>query len=93
MAIMSADTIEIPGIQTGGKPMPVGDSGSALRIDVGTPLDHAERMLILATLRMVDGDKKEAARRLGISLKTLYNRLNVYQAAGQLESPEPAPPN
>ena len=31
---------------------------------------------------------REAARRLGISLKTLYNRLNVYQAAGQLESSE-----
>jgi len=87
-AIMSGDVIEAPGIQTSGKPAPSAENGSALRIDVGTPLDQAERLLILATLRMVDGDKKEAARRLGISLKTLYNRLNVYQAAGQLESSE-----
>ena len=41
--------------------------------------------MILATLRQVRGDKREAARRLGISLKTLYNRLSVYQAAGQME--------
>jgi DNA-binding NtrC family response regulator len=39
------------------------------------------RALILATLEQVDGDKREAAKRLGISLKTLYNRLNVYNAA------------
>ena len=42
-----------------------------------------ERRMILATLRMVRGDKPEAARRLGISLKTLYTRLNLYQATGR----------
>lgn len=29
----------------------------------------------------MDGDEKRAARTLGISLETLYNRLNVYEAA------------
>jgi DNA-binding NtrC family response regulator len=48
-------------------------------------LSDVERTMILATLRQVRGDKREAARRLGISLKTLYNRLSVYQAAGQME--------
>jgi two-component system response regulator AtoC len=46
---------------------------------VGTSLDEAERQLILATLEYFEGDKKKAAEVLGISLKTLYNRLNVYK--------------
>jgi DNA-binding NtrC family response regulator len=41
-----------------------------------------ERHLILATLEQLAGDKKRAAEVLGISLKTLYNRLAVYAAAG-----------
>ena len=43
----------------------------------------AEKRLILATLERLKGDKKAAARTLGISLKTLYNRLNVYGAAAR----------
>jgi len=50
-------------------------------IQAGMSIDETVRALILATLEKVDGDKREAARRLGISLKTLYNRLNVYNAA------------
>jgi len=38
-----------------------------------------ELMDQLATeLERLDGDKKQAAQTLGISLKTLYNRLNRY---------------
>ena len=42
-------------------------------------------MIILATLEQFGGDKKRAAETLGISLKTLYGRLAIYQAvrAGQ----------
>jgi DNA-binding NtrC family response regulator len=53
---------------------------TALRIPIGSSLDAAERRLILATLQQFNGDKKRAAETLGISLKTLYNRLNVYAA-------------
>jgi DNA-binding NtrC family response regulator len=42
--------------------------------------------LILATLDHFEGDKKKAAQTLGISLKTLYNRLSVYRAAGSSEA-------
>ena len=42
---------------------------------------EAERRLILATLEDCEGDKKKAAEVLGISLKTLYNRLNEYKTA------------
>jgi len=54
--------------------------GTSLSIRVGTPIEEAERRLILATLEHCAGDKKKAAELLKISLKTLYNRLNVYNA-------------
>jgi DNA-binding NtrC family response regulator len=41
-------------------------------------LEEAERRLILATLERCSGDKKRAAEILGVSLKTLYNRLHLY---------------
>jgi transcriptional regulator with PAS, ATPase and Fis domain len=52
-----------------------------LHVRIGAPIVEVERRLILATLESVGGDKKQAAALLGISLKTLYNRLNVYAAA------------
>ena len=51
---------------------------SVLRITVGMSLDDVERTLITATLQAVGGSKTEAARLLGISLKTMYNRLHAY---------------
>jgi len=58
----------------------VADAGS-LGIQVGSSIADAERELIQATLQHVRGDKPAAAAILGISLKTLYNRLNVYDAS------------
>ena len=51
-------------------------------IRVGTSLDDAERALIMATLDSVAGSKAKAAQVLGISLKTLYNRLHAYRSNG-----------
>ena len=53
-------------------------AGPHLHLKVGTSLEDAERRLILATLDQYEGDKKVTAEVLGISLKTLYNRLNQY---------------
>jgi DNA-binding NtrC family response regulator len=49
-----------------------------VRIPVGMSLDDAERALIEATLRAVAGCKTKAAQVLGISPKTLYNKLHAY---------------
>jgi len=54
------------------------EQGEYLRVSVGSSLDDSERRLIFATLDANHGDKKRAAEVLGISLKTLYNRLNRY---------------
>ncbi len=54
--------------------------GHALAIPVGTSLAEVDRRLIFATLDLCDGVKKRAADVLGVSLKTLYNRLEEYGA-------------
>jgi len=50
-----------------------------LHIPMGTTLREAEQKLIYATLEHFHDDKKKAADMLGISLKTLYNRLHEYR--------------
>lgn len=52
--------------------------GLTLAIMVGTSLAEVDRKLIFATLELCSGVKKRAADILGISLKTLYNRLEEY---------------
>jgi DNA-binding NtrC family response regulator len=51
-----------------------------VRLPVGTSLAEAERRLIVATLARCQGNKTRAATILGVSLKTLYNRINEYRA-------------
>jgi len=67
----------------------------SIQIKVGTKISDAECALILATLEMHRDDKRKTAETLGLSLKTLYNRLNVYAARGVLtrsrENGESAP--
>jgi DNA-binding NtrC family response regulator len=50
-----------------------------LHIPVGTTVAEAQKLLILATLKHCGNHKTMAAAMLGISLKTLYNRLNAYR--------------
>lgn len=51
---------------------------ATMGIQVGKTVEEVERELIESTLDHFGGDKKQAADILGISLKTLYNRLNSY---------------
>jgi DNA-binding NtrC family response regulator len=48
------------------------------QIAAGQTIESVERELIRATLEQVDGNKTLAAEMLGISTKTLYNRLHAY---------------
>jgi DNA-binding NtrC family response regulator len=57
------------------------ESAPLLTVRVGTTLDEVSRRLIEATLAEC-GSKRKAADMLGISLKTLYNRLAVYKSEG-----------
>jgi DNA-binding NtrC family response regulator len=56
-------------------------SGSpSITIPIGTSMADAERQLILATLEHFNQQKERTAAALGVSLKTLYNRLKEYAA-------------
>jgi DNA-binding NtrC family response regulator len=58
-------------------------SREVVSIPVGTTLEDACRTLILATLERCGGVRKRAAAMLGISLKTLYNKLVAYRVEEQ----------
>jgi DNA-binding NtrC family response regulator len=51
---------------------------SVVAVRVGTTVDEAERMLILRTLESTGQNKTRAAEILGVSLKTLHNKLKEY---------------
>ncbi|WP_028310348.1 sigma-54-dependent transcriptional regulator [Derxia gummosa] len=57
---------------------PARAAGPVLAMPIGISLAEADKRLIFATLDQCDGVKKRAAEVLGISLKTLYNRLESY---------------
>jgi DNA-binding NtrC family response regulator len=50
-------------------------------LTAGRSIRDVERELIEKTLEHFDGDKRATAETLGISLNTLYNRLNSYQGS------------
>jgi DNA-binding NtrC family response regulator len=64
-------------------------SESAVHVEVGTTVDEAERQLILKTLASTQNNKTRAADILGISVKTLQNKVKEYTAANRM-SPESA---
>ena len=81
--ILAEESIELDGLPvaatTGVGASAGGSTPDAIR--VGMSLAELERHFILATLEQYGGDKRKAAEVLGISLKTMYNRLNNYAAA------------
>jgi DNA-binding NtrC family response regulator len=100
--VLSEDLIDVDSlpveVQRGGKQHaePVAEarnesSSGVFTVRVGSTIAEVERRLILATLREYQEDKPKSASVLGISLKTLYNRLNHYQqpeAANQSSAEE-----
>jgi DNA-binding NtrC family response regulator len=59
---------------------PAGANGEELRIPVGSTIEQAERALIELTLEHTRHNKTRAAEVLGISQKTLFNKLKEYGA-------------
>ena len=79
--ILSEDVIEMDALPIGpAAPAPQAAASTHDAMRVGMSLAEIERHFILATLEHFGGDKRKAAEILGISLKTIYNRLNNYSA-------------
>ena len=57
------------------------------QIAVGDRIDAVEKRLILATVQHTK-TREAAAAVLGISVKTLYNRLRAYESAGEVSIPQ-----
>ncbi len=59
---------------------PFGEPDDRQGLTIGRSIRDVERELIMRTLEHLNGDKRAAAETLGISLNTLYNRLNSYES-------------
>lgn len=70
------------------RPMVAPVATDCVTFPLGSKLADAEQRLIFATLGYCGGNKTQTAEVLGVSLKTLYNRLNEYQA--RMSGNEPA---
>lgn len=57
---------------------------------VGTTIHEMEKNLIFSTLKSVDGNRTKAASLLGISIRTLRNKLNEYTRGSQFSDREQA---
>src|SRR3954464_10066387 len=67
------------------------DDPDTVRLGVGTTVEEAERLLILKTLEATSNNKTRAAEILGISLKTLHNKLKEYGSAAAETGKEEVP--
>ena len=77
--ILADRVIEIPNPYLANRSKRVAHTEGCVNVAIGTTLADAQREIILATLDHFEGDKQQTAQALGISLKTLYNRLLAYQ--------------
>jgi two-component system response regulator HydG len=71
-------------IGTADLPAPIHDGtggGRFVTVAIGTPLEEVERRIILETLRHTRGDKTTAAQLLGISVRTIYRKLDLMEPA------------
>ena len=50
-----------------------------ITVPVGSTIEEAERQLILSTLAHTNGHKTRAAKILGISLKTIHNKVKKFE--------------
>lgn len=64
-------------------------SGTEIDIRVGMSLESAEKQVILATLGACSGNRQRTADMLGISRRTLYEKLAGYRAGDQSTGNQP----
>ncbi|MFC4158470.1 sigma-54 interaction domain-containing protein [Chitinimonas lacunae] len=83
--IMAEDVVEIDTLDAL-RPLKRAVSKQTLAFEVGISIEEAERKIIFATLDRYQGNKRRAAQVLGVSLKTLYNRLNEYAGRGLIDA-------
>lgn len=66
---------------------PLHETPGSMTVSVGMTMEEIERRMLFKTLQFFDNDKVKAAEALGISVKTIYNRLARYQAGDAGDEP------
>lgn len=84
-AYLLADTVIDDGTELDSPPFNTEDD-DVITVRIGTPLNEIEQRVTMATLARCGNVKKRAAETLGISLKTLYNRLESYAQRDHFEA-------
>jgi DNA-binding NtrC family response regulator len=74
------------GVSIGARPLQENTDMESVRLPVGTTVGEAEKQLILLTLQHTKNNKTRAAEILGISLKTLFNKLKEYGSESSAEA-------
>ncbi|CAB5712404.1 Regulatory protein luxO [Delftia tsuruhatensis] len=74
---------QLPATAPGAAVLNEGMQQASLNLPIGTSMAQAEQLLIQATLKQCMYQRERTAAMLGISLKTLYNRLKTYAGAQQ----------
>jgi DNA-binding NtrC family response regulator len=75
------------GVAPGSRPVAPVIEPDVVRLPVGTTVGEAEKALIQLTLQHTKNNKTRAAEILGISLKTLFNKLKEYGAVDNETGP------
>ena len=94
VVLLQGDVLDVEDLSFGpadALAMSAAEAGRPTRVDVGPqsahplanrPLADIEREAILATLECTGGNKTEAARRLGVSARTLSNKMKLWRRIG-----------
>jgi DNA-binding NtrC family response regulator len=63
-------------------PAPAPATHDIIPLLIGSTVDRVERELVLHTLVRCNGNRTRAARMLGLSIRTLRNKIRLYAADG-----------
>jgi DNA-binding NtrC family response regulator len=76
-----------PRIPDRARALPLAETDDTITFAIGTPLHEVEKRMLFKTLAFFDNNKSRAARALGVTAKTIYNRLSAYGQAEAEDGP------
>ncbi|TNJ33257.1 sigma-54-dependent transcriptional regulator [Arenimonas terrae] len=80
--ILADGDLMTPTLPTGNA-RPLAETESTITFAVGTPMHEIERRMLFKTLAFFENNKAKAAQALGVTTKTIYNRLTAYQSSNE----------
>jgi DNA-binding NtrC family response regulator len=62
-----------------------GSSAEQIALPSNATVAEAEKILILETLKRLDDNRSKTAKALGVTVRTIRNKLRLYREAGELD--------